>query len=211
MNTRMNANWNVEPQGGAGQLRSALAGNLSRHWGWFLFEGLVLIVLGVAAMLLPGPGSLAAAWLLGWLLLLAGIARLIATIRSPHAPGFGWSLLSALLALGAGAVLLLMPIQAVISLTAVLIAFLAVDGVIAVFYALEHRNRATGNWAWMLFSGAIDILLAVLLLAGFPGTAFWALGLMLGINLCFVGWSLVMMALAARPQDGGTQAASGSL
>jgi uncharacterized membrane protein HdeD (DUF308 family) len=199
-------NMNLNQPADARRMPATVAGALSRHWGWFLLEGLVLIVLGVAAILLPAAASLAATVLVGWLLLLSGIVGLITTLRARHTPGFAWSLLSALLALGAGAVLLLLPLQAMFSLTAVLIAFLVAEGVISIFYALEHRRGASGRWHWMLLSGALDILLGVLLVAGFPGSALWALGLMLGINLCFGGWALVMMALAARGLAGGTPA-----
>jgi uncharacterized membrane protein HdeD (DUF308 family) len=66
-------------------------------------------------------------------------------------------------------------------------------------YALEHRNALSGRWGWMLASGIIDVGLAVLLFIGLPGTALWALGLILGINLIFGGWALIFMALHARP------------
>jgi uncharacterized membrane protein HdeD (DUF308 family) len=182
----------------ADQLQAAFDESVSHHWGWFLVEGLLLVFLGLLAILLPTAASLAATVVVGWLLLLSGVMGLIQTIRARRAPGFGWSLLSALLALGAGAMLLIWPLRAVFSLTAVLIAFLFAEGVITVFYALDHRRGYSGRWGWMLASGLIDILLGVILLAGLPGTALWALGLLLGINLCFGGWALIAMALAAR-------------
>lgn len=200
-------NRTVDPQ----QFRGALAGTVSQHWGWFLAEGLVLLVLGIMAILLPAAASLVATVFFGWLLLISGIVGLIATLRERHAPGFGWSLLSALLALGAGALLLLWPIHGVFSLTAVLIAFLFADGVITIFYALEHRRGASSNWNWMLFSGIVDILLGGLLLAGLPGSALWALGLLLGIDLTFAGWALIMMALSGRSEAGGRGTAAGRI
>jgi uncharacterized membrane protein HdeD (DUF308 family) len=184
----------------AEQVRAALGETISHHWGWFLFEGILLVILGFAAILLPGAASLAATVFFGWLLLLSGIMGLVSTFRARRAPGYVWSLLSAILAIVAGALLLFRPIQGVFSLTAVLIAFLIAEGVISVFYALEHRKGLSGRWGWMLASGIIDIILGLILLAGLPGTAVWALGLLLGINLLFGGWALIMMALSARPQ-----------
>lgn len=200
-------NRTADPQ----QLRGAIAGTVSQHWGWFLAEGLVLLFLGIMAILLPAAASLVATVFLGWLLLLSGIIGLIATLRERHAPGFGWSLLSALLALGAGGLLLLWPIHGVFSLTAVLIAFLFGDGVITAFYALEHRRGASANWHWLLASGLLDIFLGVLLLAGLPGSALWALGLLLGIDLIFAGGALIMMALSARAHAGGPGTAAGHI
>ena len=66
-------------------------------------------------------------------------------------------------------------------------------------YALEHRTGLSGRWGWMLASGILDIVLGVLLILGLPGTALWAIGLLLGLNLLFGGWALILMALHARP------------
>jgi uncharacterized membrane protein HdeD (DUF308 family) len=65
-------------------------------------------------------------------------------------------------------------------------------------YALEHRKQLTDRWGWMLVSGIVDLILAAIILAGFPGTALWALGLLVGINMIFGGASLVGLGLAAR-------------
>ena len=172
---------------------------------------LVLLLLGTLAILLPSFASLVATVFLGWLLLLHGLIGLFTTLRARNAPGFGWSLLSALLGLGAGALLLFLPLHGVFTLTAVLIAFLIAEGVISAFYALEHRRSGSGRWHWMLASGLLNIFLGVLLLAGLPGSALWALGLLLGIDLVFAGWALVMMALGARQHAGGAGTAAGHI
>jgi uncharacterized membrane protein HdeD (DUF308 family) len=185
---------------GAAEIRSAVSAAIHRHWGLFLFEGIVLIVLGTLAVLVPAVASVAATIVFGWILLLSGGMGLISTLRARQSPGFGWSLLSAVLGIAAGIILLTMPLQGTLSLTAVLIAFLIVEGVATVLFALEHRKGASGRWSWLLASGILDIGLGGILLAGLPGTAVWALGLLLGINLIFGGWALVWMALHARAE-----------
>jgi len=95
-------------------------------------------------------------------------------------------------------VLLLWPITGTLSLTLVLIAFFVVEGIVSIMYAIEHRNQLTGRWGWMLVSGIIDLILAGIIFAGLPGTALWALGLLVGINMLFGGAALIAMALAAR-------------
>jgi uncharacterized membrane protein HdeD (DUF308 family) len=184
----------------AAEIRSAVNAAIHRHWGLFLFEGIVLIVLGTLAVLVPAVASLAATIVFGWILLLSGVMGLISTLRARQSPGFGWSLLSALLGIAAGIILLATPLQGTLSLTAVLIAFLIVEGVATVLFALEHRKGATGRWSWLLASGILDIGLGGILLAGLPGTAVWALGLLVGINMIFGGWALVWMALHARAE-----------
>ncbi len=183
-----------------------IGGAVRRHWGLFLSEGIALVILGVLALLAPMVASVAATVLFGWLLLLSGIVGLIATVRARHAPGFWWSLLSAFIGIVAGVLLLGWPLLGTLSLTAVLIAFLLAEGAVSVLYALEHRNALSGRWGWMLASGIIDIVLGALLLIGLPGTALWALGLLLGINLIFGGWALIFMALHARPTSAATAA-----
>ena len=165
-----------------GDIASAFRQTIREHWVLFLSEGIALLVLGTLAIFLPGIASLAVTVVLGWLLLLSGIIGLIATFRARHAPGFWWSLLSALLGIIAGALLLGWPLQGVFSLTAVLIAFLLIEGILSIFYALEHRRGLSGRWGWMLASGLVDVVLAVILFAGLPGSAVWALGLLIGIT-----------------------------
>jgi uncharacterized membrane protein HdeD (DUF308 family) len=183
----------------AEELRGRFAGALRQHWALFLTEGILLVVLGILAVLAPVIASLAATVFFGWILLLSGIMGLVTTFRARHAPGFWWSLLSALVGIVAGALLLVWPTQGTLSLTVVLIAFLLVEGVVSIMYGLEHRTGLSGRWGWMLASGVVDVVLGVLLLLGLPSTALWALGLLLGLNLLFGGWALILMALHARP------------
>jgi uncharacterized membrane protein HdeD (DUF308 family) len=153
-------------------------------------------------VLVPAVASVAATIVFGWILLLSGAMGLIATLRARQAPGFGWSLFSAITGIVAGGILLWAPLQGTLSLTAVLIAFLFIEGIVSILFALEHRKGASGRWGWMLASGLVDVGLAVILLAGLPGTAVWALGLLVGINMVFGGWALLSMALDARAAAG---------
>ena len=190
---------NASPADDVAALRARISGALRRHWALFLCEGIALLILGVLALLAPVVASVAATVFFGWILLVSGVIGLITTFRARHAPGFGWSLLSALVGTVAGVLLLVWPLQGTLSLTAVLIAFLFAEGIVTIMYALEHRSALSGRWGWMLASGIVDVGLGVLLLIGLPGTARWALGLLLGVNLIFGGWALIFMALHARP------------
>jgi uncharacterized membrane protein HdeD (DUF308 family) len=177
---------------------------LRRHWVMFLIEGLILLVLGAAAIVVPEVATLAVTLFLGWLLFVSGVVGLVSTFRMHQAPGFAWSLLSALLGIVAGAVLIWWPMGGILSLTLVMIIFFVIEGVASIMFALEHRRQYSGRWGWMLASGVIDLVLAVIIAVGFPGTAAWAIGLLLGINMVFGGAALISMALAARAA--GTQA-----
>jgi uncharacterized membrane protein HdeD (DUF308 family) len=180
------------------KLQSEMRASVSEHWKAFLFEGILLMILGLAAMIIPPLASLAVTIFLGWMFLISGIAGLVLTFWARQMPGFWWSLISAALAVAAGIILLARPVQGVLTLTIVLGAYFLAEGVTTIMYALEHRRELSGRWSWMLFSGVLDILIAGIIIAGLPGSAGWALGLLVGINLVFGGVSLIGMALAAR-------------
>jgi uncharacterized membrane protein HdeD (DUF308 family) len=106
--------------------------------------------------------------------------------------------LSAVLGIVVGAVLLASPLTGAFSLTLVLVAFFLVEGAVSIMFALDHKRELSGQWGWMLVSGIIDLGLAIMIFAGLPSTAAWAVGLLVGINMIFGGSALIAMALHAR-------------
>ncbi len=182
------------------EIAAAFRRAMRQHWGLFLAEGLVLLLLGLAAMALPAFAGIALTVILGYIFALAGIVGLISTFTARQAPGFGWSLLSALAALLAGGLLLWNPLQGLVTLTIVLTAFFIADGILMIILAISHRRQLSGKWEWILINGLIDLLLAFIVLSGFPGTVAWVLGLLVGIDMLFGGISLLALALAARNQ-----------
>jgi uncharacterized membrane protein HdeD (DUF308 family) len=180
------------------KLQSEMSAAVREHWKAFLIEGILLVVLGLAAMILPPLASLAVTIFLGWMFLISGVAGLALTFWARQMPGFWWSLISAALAVLAGLVLLARPVQGVLTLTIVVGAYFLAEGVTTIMYALEHRRELSERWSWLLFAGILDILIAAMIIAGLPGSAEWAIGLLVGINLLFGGASLIGMALAAR-------------
>ena len=180
------------------KLQSEMSAAVKAHWKAFLFEGIVLAVLGLAAMIVPPLASLAVTIFLGWMFLISGVAGLVVTFWARQMPGFWWSLISAALAVLAGLILLARPMQGVLTLTIVVGAYFLAEGVATIMYALEHRRELSERWSWLLVAGLMDILIAFLIIAGLPGSAEWAIGLLVGINLVLGGASLVGMALAAR-------------
>jgi uncharacterized membrane protein HdeD (DUF308 family) len=180
------------------EFQRAVASSLHEHWKLFLVEGIVLVVLGLLAIVLPPVATLAVEILFGWLFLISGVMGLVTTFWMRHAPGFWWALLSAVLGIGAGIVLLAWPLSGVLSLTLILIVFFTIEGIATIMYALEHKRELTGRWGFMLASGIVDLILAAIIFMGLPGTAAWAIGLLVGINMVFGGSALIAMALHAR-------------
>ena len=184
--------------GDINELQRTLTQSIREHWVLFLVEGIVLVVLGILAIVVPVIATLAVAIFVGWLFLISGIVGLVTTFMARQMPGFWWALLSAVLAIAAGLVLLAWPVSGAVSLTLLLIVFFTIEGVLTIMYAIEHKRELSGRWGWMLASGIIDLVLAAMILAGLPGTAAWALGLLVGINMLFGGTSMIAMALHAR-------------
>ena len=183
-------------------LSAAFRQAMRRHWVAFLIEGIVLTILGLGAILVPPLAGLATTIFLGWLFIVAGVAGLVFTIKAREAPGFLWAVLSSLLAIVAGALLLWNPLQGLVTLTYVLIAFFIFDGIAIIALAISHRRELSGKWERMLLSGIVDLVLAGIVISGFPGTLVWALGLLVGIDLLFGGTALIAMALEARKGTG---------
>ncbi len=158
------------------------------------------MVLGAAAIVLPQIASLAAAIVLGWLLLIGGGIGLATTIMARSVPGFWWALASSVVSLVAGALLIGWPISRVISLTFVLAAFLVADGLIMIMYGIDHGRQESKRWGWLVVNGMLDLLLAAIIIVALPSSAVWALGLLIGIDMLFGGSSLVAIAVKARPK-----------
>jgi len=128
----------------------AMTHSMREYWGLFLAEGIAVSILGLAALVVPPVAGLFATVVFGWLFLVAGIVGLVATLRTREAPGFGWSLLSAFVAVIAGGVLLWNPLQGLVTLTYVLTIFFIVDGILVIILAIVHRRQLSGKWEWMM-------------------------------------------------------------
>jgi uncharacterized membrane protein HdeD (DUF308 family) len=178
-------------------IRRQMAATIHGHWKLVLAQGIVMMVLGILAVAEPNVATFAISIFVGWLFFIGGIFRAVWIWRSRAMPGFAWSLLTALLAILFGLILIFRPLTGALTLTMVLVAFFILEGITAIVLAVQHREHLR-SWGWVLFSGIIDLLLAYLIWAGWPSSADWAIGLLVGINMLFFGLSLVMTSLAAR-------------
>jgi uncharacterized membrane protein HdeD (DUF308 family) len=174
---------------------------LRAHWRLFLFQGAIMIGLGVLAVAAPVWATLAVDVYVGWLFLISGVVGLVAMFSTRSVPGFLWTFVTALLSILVGGLLLWRPIEGVLSLTIVLTAFFIVEGIFQAAAALIYRDGMPGSWGWLLVSGLADLALAAIIITGWPGTVVWTLGLLVGVNLLTSGWAVVMVALGAREME----------
>ena len=180
------------------RLQSQMGETVKAHWKAFLFEGIALVVLGLAAIAIPPLASIAITIFLGWIFVISGVVSLFLTFSAKQMPGFWWSLLSAILAIAAGVLLLYRPMTGVFTLTIIMGAYFIAEGVATIMYALQHRKEVSQRSGWLLASGVLDLIVAAIIISGLTESAAWAIGLLVGINLVFGGASLIGMALAAR-------------
>ena len=179
-------------------VQRAVTETMQTYWVLFLIHGVIMMVLGVLAVIWPQISTVAADIYIGWVFLLSGIVGLVTMFWAPSTPAFLWSLLTAALTLIVGVLLLWHPVVVVVSLTLALIAFFIVEGIFQIAAAIRYRDAFPDSWGWMVMSGIADLLLAGLIISGWPGTASWALGLIVGVNLISSGLAITMAALTGR-------------
>jgi uncharacterized membrane protein HdeD (DUF308 family) len=183
---------------GLDNMQQAVRDVVRHHSGLFLAQGIIMTLLGVAAVIWPQISSIAVDVYIGWVLLLSGVAGLVIMFFAPNVAGFLWSLLTGALSLFAGVLLLWHPVAGVVSLTLLLIAFFIAEGVFQMATAFGYRHIFPETWVWMMLSGVADLILALLLISGWPSSANWALGVIVGVNLISSGLATIVVASAAR-------------
>jgi len=176
----------------------AISETVRTYWVLFLVQGVIMMVLGVLAIIWPQISTLAVDIYLGWMFLLSGLVGLVTMFLAPNVEAFLWSLLTAALSLFVGVLLLWHPVEGAVSLTLVLVAFFIVEVIVQIAAAIKDRDAFPDSWGWMVMSGIVDLVLAVALISGWPGTASWALGLIVGVNLITSGLAITMVAIASR-------------
>jgi uncharacterized membrane protein HdeD (DUF308 family) len=181
-----------------GEMQDALKDALKTHWKLFLFQGVVMVILGILAVAWPAVATLAVDIYIGWLFLISGTVGLVAMFSARDVPAFFWTLLTAALAMAVGVLLIWKPAEGAESLTIVLTAFFIAEGVFQIAGSFAYRDAMPGSWGWMLASGISDLFLAGLLIMYWPVSAAWALGLLVGVNLITSGVAIVVTAIEAR-------------
>jgi len=179
-------------------MQSSIGEALRAHWRLFLFQGIVMIILGVLAVMAPATATVAVDIYIGWLFLIGGVTGLVAMFSANDAPAFFWTLLTAALSLAVGVLLIWKPDTGVVSVTVVLTAFFIAEGVFQTVGSFAYRDVIPNSWGWMLFSGIADLFLAGIVIYSWPNSAVWTLGLLVGVSLITSGVAIVFTAIEAR-------------
>lgn len=160
--------------------------------GRFRAVGIVLIILGALAILFPLVFSVAAKVALGWIFLLTGAVLLYHAFQVRAWQSALWSGVIAVLHLALGVYLAFFALTGLVGLTLLIGFAFLLQGVVEGMIALQHRPA--NGWGWLAANGIVSMALAVLLIAGLPGTALWAIGVLLGVN--FLSSGIAFLALA---------------
>jgi len=168
---------------------------VQRNWGWFLALGIVQIILGTIALGESMLMTLFSVAMLGWLLIIGGISSIIHAFVERQWGGFFIDLLTGLFYAIAGFMMVSNPGQAAVTLTLVISLFLMIGGV---FRIVEALVGALPHRGWVLLNGAVTLVLGIMIWRQWPLSGLWVIGLFVGIEMLLYGWSLVMLAIAAK-------------
>lgn len=153
--------------------------------------GIAVLVLGLLAIAMPFITGVAVTVMIGIILIAAGVAQFLYTFKSKSFGEGAFRFLFGILAALAGMSLVTQPDAGLATITLFLAVWFFVDGVITLVQGF--RWRPFDGWGWMVFSGAVSIILGVMIWRQFPVSAIWLVGLLVGIRLMFVGWTMIML------------------
>ena len=159
---------------------------------WFHGAGIVLIILGAVAIAVPLAASIAIEILFGWIFISGGAVPIVHSFRALNSGRCILRLISGVLYLAVGIMFMAYPLQGVLTLALLLAAIFMFEGIIKI--ALAAQLRPSPNWGWMLASGIAALVLSFMIFSGYPGSAAWMLGLLVGLNLLFSGWTMLMLS-----------------
>jgi uncharacterized membrane protein HdeD (DUF308 family) len=177
-------------------MADASASASSKGSGWITVWGVLMIIAGILAIVVPAPAALAFALLLAWLLVFAGVVGLVHAFQQRAEDGFAWKVLSGVAPLALGILMLVNPIASIATLALVIGAFVFASGISSVMLAFRLRPKA--GWGWVLFDGLLSIVIAVLIAMGWPQNSIGFVGILVGIFMISGGFWRIVLARALR-------------
>ena len=172
-------------------------------WILWLLIGAITLLGGIFALLNPFAATLAATTLAAWIFLITGVLQIVGVFQTEGWGARLWGLILALAFLWLGITILANPLKGVISLTLVAGLMFIATGIAKILFAF--RIRGSGYFIWALLSGAVSLILGIMVFTNFPQSAAVLLGLLLAVELVATGITLISFALLLRnnPLRGG--------
>ena len=169
---------------------------MTRNKSFSIGLGSILLVLGILAVILPRFSTLAIELLIGWILIVAGVTSLFRAFRTFRGSTLFLTAVAAIIALIVGILMILHPAIGAMALTILVSLFFLLEGIASITMAVEIRHLP--NWGWLLLNGLVALILCGLIWLGFPETAYFMIGLLVGINLIFAGLTHILLGVSGR-------------
>jgi uncharacterized membrane protein HdeD (DUF308 family) len=167
-----------------------------KNAGFLIFLGFLTVVFGVLAIGAPLVTGIAVAWMVGFLLVAMGLARIAHTFKAKQWGTGIWGTVIGLLSVAGGVLMLARPLLGLASMTLLLAIYLVMDGVCEIIAAFKIRPDQ--GWGWVLFNGAIAVVLGFMIWRQWPISGAWAIGLLVGIHILMSGWAMIVLGTGAR-------------
>jgi len=176
--------------------RIGLFGELEKNWGWLMAFGVASIILGSIGLGMSFMLTLASMVLFGALLVAGGVFQILDAFKCSGWKGAVWHVLIGLLYVVGGVIVMVDPVMASETFTLVLAGILIAVGLIRLIMAVQLRSAK--GWYWPLLSGLVSLALGAMILAKWPASGLFVIGLIIAVELIFNGWAYLFVALAAR-------------
>jgi len=173
-----------------------LFGDVRKNWGWLLGFGIVSVILGSIGLGMTPSLTLAGVTFFGILLAVGGGFQILDAFKCRGWKGVLLHVLIGLVYLVAGIVMAVHPLRAAVALTLLIGIAVIAAGLLRIWAALQHKGNP--GWVWILIGGVVSILLGILVIAEWPLSGVWVIGLVIAIELIVNGWTYIFVGLAAR-------------
>ena len=174
------------------------------RWGWFMALGILMVLLGMIAIGAPLASGVAVNLIVGWLLVISGVAHGIHAFKASGWRGGLVQFLCALLYLGVGWMMITNPVAGLLALTVTVLVYFIASGIFKIILAIRVENLPQRGWVTV--TGILSLVLAIYIGSQFPTSAMWVIGMLFGIEMMFSGWAFIMIAMAARGWQAGEKA-----
>jgi uncharacterized membrane protein HdeD (DUF308 family) len=170
--------------------------SVRKNWVWFLILGIVLVVCGLFAISMPLAAGWAVTWVLGWSLIVAGVVQVVQSFSVSSWGGLIWQIIVGLVMLVGGYLVFANPLASLLTVTVLIAWVFLVQGVAQV--VMSFRVRPDDGWVWILISGIVSVVVALMIFNRFPTNAAYLPGLLAGISITFNGITYIIISMAAR-------------
>jgi uncharacterized membrane protein HdeD (DUF308 family) len=181
--------------------------SLQKNWGWFLALGIALIVLGTVAVGSAALMTIVSVLFFGWLLIVGGALQAGHAFWRKAWGGFFIDLLGGILYVVVGFMVVANPAASAVALTLLISMLLIVGGIFRLVTCIAVRVH---HWPWLALHGVVTLALGIMIWRQWPVSGLWVIGLFIGIDMLFNGWSLVMLGLSAKSLRVGPEASAAS-